>query len=663
MVSIEHTNAVDEFVSAKFGSDYKQLQGGERLYNCQWHEDRVKSLSVNIDKCVYNCHSCDAKGSFYKLAKEKGWENPHRLIPNNGNSAIVQNGYISTTSKTKKKKPTITYTRKELAIIQKENVNRLKNNMDKYWDGYLWDDNLIDLLDIGVCTRGIWQIAQHNRDADIIAIKTHKPFGIIGLTKAKWYAQHLIHDYDHSKDWVLSEGEKDFWTLFSRNQQVFTGTCGAKNIPKDIDGNYDLSPFRYFTNDANGYVAYDNDDTGKKYGLIIGTEILKENPSHNIYQSQWGDNCADKFDITDSYDESPKDGIKYMEAIMNAKRIKLPKVTYGSFEILRGSDADRKPIKHSIEIVQHLLVQDMLNLFGGTAGCNKSLFNMQMGMGIANDEDKVLGKEINVKGLKVLYVDTECGIEEMNRRYNLLKKNFKNWQGSDRFIMMSRKAKIVTEILDDIEKAIQQEKPDVVIIDCLYNIGQGKVLSKSEHLSPITDRVIDWKLEYGTTPQLIAHSTKGNHEQGLKMDRIAGASHLQNCAEHIVLFTRTNKSNMRMLRIDKSRATGFPNCYYGYYWDGDRFFMDFGGMIEKPKEYMITEEKMTMYSEWLKVMKDPFTTRDWCNEVEVMGGKKLRTAMGYLADMCQIGLVLQTHKGSGIYTKNMEIIGDDSGEE
>ena len=415
---------------------------------------------------------------------------------------------------------------------------------------------------------------------------------------------------------------------------------------------------------SNGYVAYDNDDSGKKYGLIIGTEILQKYQSHNIFQIQWGDDCADKFDITDAYDESPKDGIKYMEAVMNAKRIKLPAIKLNSFDILRGSDADTRPIKHSIQIVDKLLVKDKMSVFGGTAGCNKSLLSMQVGMAIANDEDKVLDFKINVKGLKVLYVDTECGIDEMNRRYNLLKNNFPNWHGSDRFIMISRKVKIISDVLDDVEDMIRMEQPDIVYYDCLYNMSNSKDISKNHNLSPITDRITDMKMGYNNTPILIAHATKGNHEQGLTMDRIAGGSHLQNWAEHIVLLTRTNMENRRMLRIDKSRSVGFPTCYYGMEWDGDKFFMENIGVIENYREWLVSEQKKLMWSEYLNnIPVDTFTTKDWLNEVEIMGGKSISTAKGYLREMVASGVLTTPHKGSGIYTKNMKVIVADNNEE
>ena len=648
-----------------WGGDGKRVGGSdsELLFHCAnpSHEDRNKSCSVNIDKRVYNCHGCDAHGSFYQLAKDVGWENPHLLIPangNNGNYAIMQ----SHAPKPKKiKKPLKTFTMKELADMQKIHVARLKNNMDK-WDDYLWDDTYIDLLDIGIDERGIWQFAHHNRDGDIIAIRSHKG-GILGDGRSKWYAQHLMYDYDYDKDSVTAEGEKDFITGASNmpNFNWFTGTCGAKSIPKNSDGVLDLSPYKYCNGDI--YMGYDNDDSGKRYGLVLGQEIVKEYRSHKVFQIQWGDDCRNKFDITDAFDESPKNGVPFVEALANAKRIKLPVVKYDSFVMLSDRDADVKPVKESVEIVEHILIKDSFSIFGGTSGCNKSMFCMQVGMAIANDEDEVMGFKINVKGLKVLYVDTECGVEELNRRYNKLKTNFPNWLSQGRFKMFSRKSKIISEVLDDIELAIQNERPDVVWLDCLYNMTNNVDISKNYNISPITDRAFDWKMGFHTTIQMVAHATKGNHEQGLKMDRIAGGSHLQNCAEGIVLFTRTNKENLRMLRIDKSRTTGFPTCYYGLEWDGDKFFMGDREVIKNPKIYLVSEDKTLMWNEYLEKLPDTFKTADWLNQVEILGGKSLRTAMGYLKEMVTCGVLSTPHKGSGIYTKNIKVIVEDNDEE
>ena len=85
---------VNEFVSHVFGTDGKRVgnSDSEYLFHCPNpnHEDNNKSCSVNTAKRVWNCHGCGAKGSFYSLAKDIGWDNPHELIPPDSNYAIVQ---------------------------------------------------------------------------------------------------------------------------------------------------------------------------------------------------------------------------------------------------------------------------------------------------------------------------------------------------------------------------------------------------------------------------------------------------------------------------------------------------------------------------------------------------------------------------------------------
>ena len=63
---------------------------------------------------------------------------------------------------------------------------------------------------------------------------------------------------------------------------------------------------------------------------------------------------------------------------------------------------------------------------------------MQEGMSIANGEVEFLGFKILQPGLKVLYVDTEVGKEELVKRFHRIKSNFKEWAGSRNFLMMSK---------------------------------------------------------------------------------------------------------------------------------------------------------------------------------------------------------------------------------
>ena len=51
---------------------------------CPFHDDTNPSFSFNTDSGLYKCHSCDAQGNAYKLAKHLGHSKPHQYIKSNG---------------------------------------------------------------------------------------------------------------------------------------------------------------------------------------------------------------------------------------------------------------------------------------------------------------------------------------------------------------------------------------------------------------------------------------------------------------------------------------------------------------------------------------------------------------------------------------------------
>ena len=104
----------------------------------------------------------------------------------------------------------------------------------------------------------------------------------------------------------------------------------------------------------------------------------------------------------------------------------------------------------------------------------------------------------------------------------------------------------------------------MVFIDCLYNISEGMDISKNYNIDKITRVVTKLKFKYQLTIVVVAHFTKLGAEHGLVSELIAGCSHLQNWAEHIILLKESGlEDNLRIMRIDKSRAIAYPKCYYG----------------------------------------------------------------------------------------------------
>ena len=315
---------------------------------------------------------------------------------------------------------------------------------------------------------------------------------------------------------------------------------------------------------------------------------------------------------------------------------------FGLFKVLRGTDADKSVIKPTEIIIETLLPKSVCAILAGTTGANKSFYAMQMGMSIANDEDDFLGFTIMKKGLSVLLVDTEIGENLILERYDALKRNFK-WKGSDRFNMISKTGSF-DKIWDSLDKSIKYFKPDIVIIDCLYNVSTEKDFSKSHKISKVMEQLTKIKNTFDITLFCVHHMNKGGHEVGLTKDRMSGASALQNWVEHLVLMTNTNNSSTRLLKVDKSRVLNYPEFYYGIDWNSESLFLENKGIVENWKHLMQSEETKLKWARHLKEMDILFDTDIWVSHI-IKNNLSERTAYGWLREMQGSGVVRKVKHG------------------
>ena len=143
------------------------------------------------------------------------------------------------------------------------------------------------------------------------------------------------------------------------------------------------------------------------------------------------------------------------------------------FTVITGAEAEVIEPKPTEWIIETLFPMGFKTILAGTTGANKSIYAMQEGMSIANDEDSFLGFDIKKKGLSVLFVDTEVGEDELIRRYKRIKNNFQEWDnGIDRFTMLSKKGSFAY-IWDELKQHIEKYRPDIlklVVNKNLYNI-------------------------------------------------------------------------------------------------------------------------------------------------------------------------------------------------
>ena len=129
-------------------------------------------------------------------------------------------------------------------------------------------------------------------------------------------------------------------------------------------------------------------------------------------------------------------------------------------------------------------------MIAGTTGSKKSLYAMQLALCLANGEKEFCGGKID-KQYKVMYVDTEAGKNEFERRYQRITKHM-DWRGDEYFRAISRHGR--TNIWENTHKAISIWTPDLLIIDC-YN-STSIVTFQSGSVQKITDALSDFKAKW-----------------------------------------------------------------------------------------------------------------------------------------------------------------------
>ena len=150
---------------------------------------------------------------------------------------------------------------------------------------------------------------------------------------------------------------------------------------------------------------------------------------------------------------------------------------------ISGDEANTLILPKTEEIIDKLMPKGRTIILGGTTGSNKSYMAMQWGMSLVSNADKFLGYNINAKDLRVLYVDTEVGKALLVERY-LEIQQYMNWDNeiAKKWLMISAKDRM-ENIWEEIERAIIRHRADAVFIDCLYNISDGKDISKNHYMS------------------------------------------------------------------------------------------------------------------------------------------------------------------------------------
>ena len=324
----------------------------------------------------------------------------------------------------------------------------------------------------------------------------------------------------------------------------------------------------------------------------------------------------------------------------------------GMFKVMTGMDALRTTPPATEMIIETILPKQFNTIIAGTTGCKKSYWTMQMAMSIANNEPCFCGWKIQKKGLSVLYVDTEVGMDEMHRRVQNIARNM-DFDCGNRFNYVSKHG-THADIWKDTHEAIRIFNPDMLVIDSLYNSSVEREIEKGYKVAKLTDQLTLFKQKYGITLVVVHHFVKGNHEKGLIIDRMSGANPLQNWVEHQILMTKTNELNLNLIRIVKSRGIDYSDQHYGLTWDASMTHFSMSGIIHNWQAFLADEAKKKRWMDALDRLPEEFDTNRWLNVTVNEKQCCERTAKTWLKELTRTEMIEKISHGN--YKKKLKIV-------
>jgi KaiC/GvpD/RAD55 family RecA-like ATPase len=590
------------------------------------HDDTKPSFSPNRDTGLWYCHSGCGGGNIYQLAVALNMDNPHQYIPPSMMDSKKRrtNGHEPNNALKSENEQTIDVDKTVKYVELKNRYGERVELEETYKNKYIGKNDNGET--VFIYPKGI---------------KIHKKYWIddASLNKScQIFMAEEMSSFDKSKPLIIYEGEKDAIASFKKG---ISFSAGAGAIPDDITPLYDFPEI---------IISYDNDKAGYDGAERLAERIKKESPSTIVKIIQWDTYLPKGYDVCD---DGEKTGFaEFEDAVVNATEytITIPKQLKG-FKIMSGKEASNTTPKPTKWIIENVLPKGFNSCIAGTTGSKKSMWAIQLALSVANGEKEFCNNPINTRGLKVLFIDTEIGEDELLRRFHKIKSHMA-WKGDGNWLMMS-KSGTTMDIWEQTKEMIAAFRPELVVIDSMYNATSVADFSKPTGMSKVTDALSIIKDKYKVTLLMVAHFNKGGHELGLMIDRMQGSAVFQNWIEFQILMIKTNIQDFNIWRVAKTRGVFHDESYIGLQWDD--FWFTAKGVIEDINPYLITEQKKR---KWMTILEDcpqKFDTNQWLN---VFNSKfpemSERTAKTWLKEAS--GTPMLKKVLHGVYEKNLELL-------
>ncbi|MBC8550342.1 MAG: AAA family ATPase [Candidatus Brocadiales bacterium] len=633
-----------------YESQIKGIKGNGNQFTglCPFHDDKNPSFSFNIESGLFSCFSCDAKGNAYKFAQKAGIDpTPYKNgVPqqteNTPNHVPKQN---RNSGEGEIKDPFLSMNDRKRA---KQYSDYLIENFDELTQGLNWNMESVTNTFTGYDPdKKRFTFLFRDINGKAFNLQHHHGKCIKGHPLGRLYPAHQLKEYKHHSSLIFTEGCKDVMTLISQGYYAVTSGAGANSIPKDL---YNLKPFKKII------ILMDNDKAGREGSLKLAKALKRQSQKSRITVASWGDDMPDKWDITNHFTQNKNrhDLLDDFDDILAGGKefhLEIPK-KIGAFTIMTGKEASKTTPPDSEWLIENILPKNFNSLLAGTTGSKKSLWAMEVGMFLANGEREFCGNKIIPETTNVLYVDNEVGKDETHRRYKKIR-NQKNWTGDNNFNILT-KSGTIEDVWDDIHEAYFYFKPELIIIDSLYNSTSVGDFSRADQIQKVINSLNQFKERYGVTVLAIHHFNKGGNELGLDIDRMTGAAQLKNWVEWCTIMVKTNVPNFNLWKVVKSRGFAHDESIIGLKWNDYKFKAI--GVIDDFKPYLINDEKKKKWQGVLEDCPEDFNSEEWLNVFHTKQNLSERTGRQWLGECSRTPMLEKT--GHNSYRKKLKLLNE-----
>jgi predicted ATP-dependent serine protease len=225
----------------------------------------------------------------------------------------------------------------------------------------------------------------------------------------------------------------------------------------------------------------------------------------------------------------------------------------GIIKYYTGKELTSLKITEPKDMVEGLIRETSMCFLVGEEGCGKSILAMNLGLAIATGKDTILNYKIHKKG-KVLYLNNELPFPEFVSRFNkMVKPNSHDQTDKLQNFIIPNRFPLLSEYKIDLDAKCRQEKPILIIIDCLYWTHNNKENDNSEMKNVLRD-LVSLRDEHQTAILIIHHTKKGSKSELMHNDNIRGASVFGGVADSIFQIRRSSKNEeLRLLKPTKLR--------------------------------------------------------------------------------------------------------------